>query len=161
MPPRWLKRSSRVRRAGRSTCCCRRAIAGCGGSSGSRRARSRAGSPQNGAGWFREVEAMYLWLKLIHVIAVVLFLGNIITGLFWHRHALRTRNASLIAHTMDGVVQSDRLFTMPGVLVILASGIFVAIRGGFPILGTPWIALTIVMFGISGAVFMSRLPPPR
>ena len=102
---------------------------------------------------------MYLWLKLIHVIAVVLFLGNIITGLFWHRHALRTRNASLIAHTMDGVVQSDRLFTMPGVLVILASGIFAAIRGGFPILGTPWIAWTIVMFAISGAIFMSRIAP--
>lgn len=102
---------------------------------------------------------MYLWLKLVHVIAVVLFLGNIITGVFWHRHALRTRNAALIAHAMDGVIRSDRLFTMPGVFVILASGIFAAIRGGFPIFGTPWIVWTIVMFAISGAVFMTRLGP--
>ena len=28
---------------------------------------------------------MYLTLKLIHIAAVVIFLGNIITGLFWHR----------------------------------------------------------------------------
>ncbi len=27
---------------------------------------------------------MYLMLKLLHVTAAVLFLGNIITGLFWH-----------------------------------------------------------------------------
>ena len=33
---------------------------------------------------------MYLWLKLIHVIAVVMFLGNVVTGVFWHKHALAT-----------------------------------------------------------------------
>ena len=62
---------------------------------------------------------MYLWLKVIHVLAVVLFLGNIITGVFWHKHAERTRDPRLIAHTMAGVIRSDRLFTMPGVFVIL------------------------------------------
>jgi uncharacterized membrane protein len=102
---------------------------------------------------------MYPWLKLIHVLAVVLFLGNIITGVFWHKHAERTRDARLIAHTMAGVIKSDRLFTMPGVVLILASGIFAAIQGGFPILGTHWILWTLVMFGISGVVFMFKLGP--
>ena len=40
-----------------------------------------------------------------------------------------------------------------------AGGIFGAIQGGFPILGTPWILWTIVMFGVSGAVFGMRLAP--
>ena len=102
---------------------------------------------------------MYLWLKVIHVIAVVLFLGNIITGVFWHKHAEHTRDPRLIAHTMAGVIKSDRLFTMPGVFVILASGIFAAIQGGFPILSTGWILWTLVMFAISGAVFMFKLGP--
>jgi uncharacterized membrane protein len=102
---------------------------------------------------------MYLWLKLIHVLAVVMFLGNIVTGVFWHRHSLKTRNAQLIAHAMDGVIRSDRLFTMPGVMLILASGIFAAIRGGYPILRTGWILWTIVMFAIAGLVFMLKLGP--
>lgn len=102
---------------------------------------------------------MYLWLKLIHVLAVVMFLGNVATGVFWHRHALATRDARLIAHAMDGVIRSDRLFTMPGVLLIIASGVFAAIQGGFPILGTGWILWTLVLFGISGAVFGMRLAP--
>ena len=102
---------------------------------------------------------MYLWLKVIHVLAVVLFLGNIITGVFWHKHAERTRDARLIAHTMAGVIRSDRLFTMPGVILILASGIFAAIQAGLPLLRTHWILWTIVMFAISGAVFMMKLGP--
>lgn len=102
---------------------------------------------------------MNSWLKLVHVLAVVLFLGNIITGVFWHKHAERTRDARLIAHTMAGVIKSDRLFTLPGVFVILASGIFGAIQAGFPILRTSWILWTIVMFAISGAVFMFKLAP--
>lgn len=102
---------------------------------------------------------MYLWMKLLHLLAVVAFVGNIVTGVFWHRHALRTRDARLIAHAMDGVIRSDRLFTMPGVVVIIASGVLAAIQGGFPILGTRWIAWSLVLFGISGAVFMARLAP--
>ncbi len=102
---------------------------------------------------------MYLWLKLIHILAVILFIGNIVTGVFWHKHALRTGDARLIAHAMDGVLKSDRLFTMPGVFVIIGSGVFAAIQGGFPLLRTGWILWTLVLFGISGIVFGVRLTP--
>ena len=102
---------------------------------------------------------MYLWLKLLHVLAVVLFLGNIVTGVFWHRHALRTRDPKLLAHAMDGVRRSDRLFTMPGVFLILGSGIYAAMQAGFPLLRTPWILWTIVLFAISGIVFGARIAP--
>ena len=40
---------------------------------------------------------MYLLYKLLHVVAVILFLGNIITGVFWHRLAARTREPKLLA----------------------------------------------------------------
>ena len=103
---------------------------------------------------------MYLWLKLVHVLAVVMFIGNIVTGVFWHKHAQKTRDPKLLAHTMAGVIRSDRLFTMPGVLLILASGVLAALLGGYPLLRTPWILWTLVLFGISGAVFGMRLILP-
>jgi len=102
---------------------------------------------------------MYLWLKLIHILAVVMFIGNIVTGVFWHRHALATRDPRLIAHTMDGVIRSDRLFTVPGVVLIIVSGLIAAIQGGLPLLRTGWIAWTLLLFGISGLVFMLKLAP--
>ena len=87
---------------------------------------------------------MYLALKLLHIAAVVLFLGNITTGLFWHAWAARTRDPTRLAHTMAGIMRSDRLFTVPGIVVIVATGIAAAIYGQLPILGTGWILWTII-----------------
>jgi len=98
-------------------------------------------------------------MKLLHIFAVVMFLGNIITGLFWRRHAEHTRDPRLLAHAMDGVIRSDRLFTMPGIVVIIVSGVIGASRGGMPLLHTGWIAWTLVLFGISGILFMLRVAP--
>ncbi len=102
---------------------------------------------------------MYLLLKLIHIAGVVLFLGNIVTGVFWHHHAWRTRDPRLLAHTMAGIIRSDRLFTTPGVLIIAIAGVAAAMAGRIPILGTGWILWSIVLFVVSGAVFGTRIAP--
>ena len=102
---------------------------------------------------------MYLALKFLHIVAVIIFLGNIATGLFWHAHAARTRDPKLLAHTMDGIIRSDRWFTLPGVVLIIAAGVFLAVYGHFPLLRTPWILWTLVLFAISGAVFGVRIAP--
>jgi uncharacterized membrane protein len=98
-------------------------------------------------------------LKFLHIAAVVIFIGNITTGLFWHRHAARTRDPRLLAHTMDGIIRSDRLFTIPSVIVIVITGILAAIQGHLPLLHTGWIACTIVLFTVSGLVFMFSVVP--
>ena len=54
----------------------------------------------------------YLVWKLLHVLGVVLFVGNITTGILWKVHADRTRNPALIAHACAGLTRSDRFFTM-------------------------------------------------
>jgi len=102
---------------------------------------------------------MYLLAKLLHVIGVIAFLGNITTGLFWHMHAARTKDAKCLAHTMDGIIRSDRLFTIPGVIVIIATGVAAAIYGHLPILGTGWILWTLALFLVSGVIFMIRVAP--
>jgi uncharacterized membrane protein len=102
---------------------------------------------------------MYDLMKLVHVLAVVLFLGNIALGLFWKRHADRTKDPRLVAHAFDGIIRSDRLFTMPGVILIVVSGFGAAGIGGYPVLGTGWIAWSIVLFTISGLAFMLRVAP--
>ncbi len=102
---------------------------------------------------------MYVWLKVLHIVAVVLFLGNIITGVFWHRHAARTRDPHLLARTVEGVIRSDRLFTMPGVLVIIATGVLMAMQLGLPLLKTGWILWSLVLFAISGLLFGTQVAP--
>ena len=53
----------------------------------------------------------YLIWKLIHVAAVIIFLGNIITGLFWAARAHKSHDFKLIASTFQGIIRSDRYFT--------------------------------------------------
>ena len=102
---------------------------------------------------------MYLLLKLFHVAAVIVFLGNIITGLFWHSHAARTRDPRLVVHATEGIIRSDRLFTIPGVVLIVLTGLATAIIGHHPILRTPWILWSLVLFTISGVLFVTRVAP--
>lgn len=101
----------------------------------------------------------YLVFKLIHVIAVILFLGNIITGLFWKAHADRTRSPQVIAHIFEGIIRSDRWFTLPSIAVIILGGVGAAIVGQIPILGTGWILWSIVLFSVSGLAFSFRVAP--
>jgi uncharacterized membrane protein len=102
---------------------------------------------------------MYLALKLVHVAAVIAFLGNITTGLFWHHHAARTRDPRLLHHAMDGIIRSDRWFTNPAAATIAITGVLAAMVGHMPILRTRWIALGLALFMLSGLVFVTRVAP--
>jgi uncharacterized membrane protein len=102
---------------------------------------------------------MYLLLKVVHILGVIAFLGNITTGLFWHSHAWRTRDPRLLAHTMSGIIRSDRLFTTPGVLLIVAAGVAAAMVGRIPMMSTGWILWTVLLFIAAGAIFGMRIAP--
>lgn len=95
----------------------------------------------------------YLGWKLLHIISVILFLGNILTGLFWAAHATRSRDFRLIAATFDGIIRSDRWFTIPGVFGIIISGVAAAMMANLPLLRTGWILWPLILFAISGIVF--------
>lgn len=102
---------------------------------------------------------MYQLFKAIHVFAVILFLGNIITGLFWKFHADGTKSQSIIAHTLRGLIRADRWFTIPSVFVITATGVLAAMRAGLPLLRTGWIFWSIVAFALSGIAFAWKVAP--
>ena len=103
--------------------------------------------------------AIYSYYKLLHIIAVILFLGNITTGLFWMRYAVKTKDLKIISHSINGVIKSDRLFTIPGVIFIVTGGILSAVYGHFPILKTGWIFYSLILFSISGIAFGWKVAP--
>lgn len=102
---------------------------------------------------------MYVALKVLHILAVTLFLGNIVTGLFWKAHGDRSGEPRIMAHTLDGIIRSDRWFTIPGVIAIVVFGAAGAVVGRLPILGTPWIWPSIILFTLSGLAFGFQVAP--
>jgi len=101
----------------------------------------------------------YLLLKSLHVLSVVLFLGNIITGVFWKFHGDRVGTLPARAQALEGVIRSDRWFTLPGVFAIVITGIWMALDAHLPLLGTKWILWSLVLFGISGVSFGAFVGP--
>ena len=102
---------------------------------------------------------MYIALKILHVAAVVIFVGNMVTGILWKLHGDQTTNPVIIRHTMAGLIRADRWFTIPGVALILVGGFGAALVGGLPLLRTPWILAGIILFTISGFAYMGRIVP--
>ncbi|MGH8166641.1 MAG: DUF2269 family protein [Woeseiaceae bacterium] len=101
----------------------------------------------------------YLLLKFVHVASAILFVGNITTGVFWGMHAHKNRDFRQIASTFEGIMRADRLFTTPGVIGLVVSGIVAAIVDQLPILGTGWILWGIVLLVIAGTVFGRKVAP--
>lgn len=102
---------------------------------------------------------MYLAMKVVHILAVIMFVGNIATGVFWKAHADATNDPKIIAHVMDGIIRSDRMFTIPGVFLIIFAGIGAAMIGHLPIIGTRWILGGVILFSVSGIAFMAQVAP--
>ena len=102
---------------------------------------------------------MYLLLKALHVMAVVIFLGNIITARFWKAHGDRSRDPRIMAAVLDGIIRSDMRFTVPGLLVMLIAGFGAAGVGRWPVFYTTWILWSIVLLALALVVAVSRVVP--
>ena len=96
---------------------------------------------------------MYLAFKTLHVLADIAFLGNITVGLFWKKFADSTKDFAITAYTVDGIIRADRIFTIPGAIIIVVAGVTTAIVGGIAFLSTGWLLWSIVLFIISGLAF--------
>jgi uncharacterized membrane protein len=96
---------------------------------------------------------MYLALKFVHVLAVIVFVGNITVGVLWKAMADRTHDPSIAAYTMGGIIRADRVFTIPAIILLVIAGVGTAQVGHLSILGTGWILWAIILFIIAGLAF--------
>ncbi len=102
----------------------------------------------------------YLVFKLIHIFAVILFMGNIIINVFWKNHGDKSENAKIVAHTIRGIIRSDRFFTMPAVAFLILAG-FGAMGIGYIPFETGWILWGFILIVISAAAFMAKVVPAQ
>jgi len=101
----------------------------------------------------------YLWLKFIHILGAILFLGNIIVTGWWKLMADRTRSPKIIAFAQRQVTLTDYVFTLGGVLIILVSGIANAIIHDMDYLQIKWILWGLGLFTFSGLIWCLILIP--
>lgn len=101
----------------------------------------------------------YLWLKSLHLLGVVLFLGNIIVTGWWKTMADRTGNPVVIAFAQRQVTLTDWIFTAGGVALVLLGGVGNALLHGMDIAHTRWLARGSSLFIASGIIWVLILLP--
>lgn len=100
----------------------------------------------------------YLWLKVIHIIGVMLFMGNIIITGWWKNMADATKNPQIIAFAQRQVTLTDYIFTFGGILILAIAG-FANVYLHQISYTIPWLKNGVIYFLISGVVWLFILIP--
>ena len=95
----------------------------------------------------------------MHILGTMLLVGNIVTAAFWNWRAYGTKNPAIIRHAAKTVMLADFVFTLPGVLLIAVSGSLMAERTGGLAAGFNWLTLSLLLFGLAGAIWLGVLLP--
>ncbi len=97
--------------------------------------------------------------KLLHVLSVIIFLGNITFGIYWKVQADKSKDRLKIAEAFGTIIKADRIFTVPSVTAIFIFGVGTAMQGNLSLIETGWIFWSIILLIISAYTFMTKVVP--
>ncbi len=100
-------------------------------------------------------------LLALHILAAVVFVGNIITAAFWKVRADRSGNLETIAITARSLLQADYTFTAPGIVVLLVTGIWMVGLSDWARFQEPWLGGSFVLLIITGVIWLAVLLPQQ
>ena len=100
-------------------------------------------------------------LLALHILAAVVFVGNIITAAFWKVRADRSGNLETIAITARSLLQADYVFTAPGIVVLLVTGIWMVGLRDWAGFQEPWLGVSFGLLIITGIIWLAVLLPQQ
>lgn len=98
-------------------------------------------------------------LLALHILSAVIFMGNIITAAFWKLRADRSGSLEAKAVNSRSVLIADLVFTGPGILGLLVTGILMAGITGWARFQEPWLGLSLVLLLVTGIIWIVALVP--
>jgi len=84
-------------------------------------------------------------VKALHILAVVLLLGNLLMAPFWRKRLAVSGGATARATANRTVRIADLLFTLPGWVITLVTGIMLSVQAGWK---GGWLHLSMLLFVI-------------
>ena len=102
----------------------------------------------------------YLALKSLHILGVVLFVGNIIVTGWWKVLADRTRNPAVIAFAQRQVTLTDWIFTFGGSTLVVVGAYANVYLHDLPLDAT-WLVWGQALFFLSGLLWVAILIPAQ
>jgi len=98
-------------------------------------------------------------LLAIHILAALIFVGNMITAAFWKVRADRSGNLESIAMTTRTVLLADYAFTGPGIVALLVTGIWMVGLTDWAGFKETWLSISFVLLIVTGIIWVAALLP--
>ncbi|MEO6697672.1 MAG: DUF2269 family protein [Gammaproteobacteria bacterium] len=98
-------------------------------------------------------------LKGLHILGVIVFMGNIIITGWWKAMADRHGDPKVVAFAQRQVTLTDFVFTAGGSALLLLGGLGNALWHGMDYLHIPWLAWGYGLFVASGVIWVTILIP--
>jgi len=99
------------------------------------------------------------WLVFIHVLGAVMFLGNVMTAAFWKIKAELAGDIAHLHKVTKNVMLADYIFTLPGIVLIVITGVIMTLQLGYSLAELNWLTAAIALFAVTGLIWVSILIP--
>lgn len=97
--------------------------------------------------------------KFVHILGVILLLGNITVTAVWKVFADRTRDAGIIAFGQRLVTGTDFGLTVPGIVLTMVGGYGAMIEAQYAFPGPLWLLWSQICFVLAGLIWLGVLIP--
>jgi uncharacterized membrane protein len=97
--------------------------------------------------------------KLVHLLGVILLVGNVTVTSIWKLYADRTRDPRIIAFAQRLVTITDWFFTFWGIVLLVVGGFGAAWDAGMDPLRDDWLVWSEIQFVLAGAIWLVVLVP--
>jgi uncharacterized membrane protein len=97
--------------------------------------------------------------KLVHLLGVILLVGNVTVTSIWKLYADRTRDPRIIGFAQRLVTVTDWFFTFWGILLLVAGGYGAAWVAGMDPLRDSWLVWSEALFVAAGVIWLTILVP--
>jgi uncharacterized membrane protein len=102
---------------------------------------------------------LYDWLKLLHILAAMIWLGGGVAVGTFAAQALRSREGDSVARFVGNLRVVGPVLFLPALLAVLGLGIWLVLDSNAWEFGQTWVWLALTLFAaafVLGAIFQSR-----
>jgi len=98
-------------------------------------------------------------LLAIHILSAVVFVGNNITSAFWKVRADRSGSTEAMATASRSLLLADMIFTGPGLIGLLVTGIWMIQLTGWERFQEPWLGISLALLVLTAGIWAVGLLP--
>ena len=104
---------------------------------------------------------MFELLLTLHIFSAIWLMSHLISSAYWKVRADRSGNHDQVVNTTQALVRSDLMFTGPGIVGLLLTGIWMGGMTGWDRFQEPWLAASFLLTLLVGVLWLAVLMPQQ